>query len=311
MAHDSYYDYFESFLADEKHYSPDTIKAYLNDFAQFQDFMQEAGISNYQELTYRDIRIYLGQLQRQGMSRQSVARHLSALRTAYQVFVKLKLVKENPFHYVSSAKQGLKLPDFFYEEEMEALFAAITGNDPMALRDRALLEFLYATGARVSECRDLTLDQIDFDTDIVLLHGKGNKDRYVPFGRFCRTALKDYLSQGRDNLIAKSQADHDKVFVNHRGQPLTSAGISYILDQIVKKSASHLAIHPHKLRHSFASHLLNHGADIRTVQELLGHSSLSSTQIYTHISKENLRQNYLKFHPRAHRDKSKESNYGK
>lgn len=290
---------FQRYLANEKHYSAQTVTAYLSDFDQFVAFLEEAGIATLGDVTYRDIRLYLAELHRKGLARHTVSRHLSSLRSAYHYFVQQGILTENPFLYVQAAKPGLKLPDFFYEDELAPLFEAASGRKPLELRDRALLEFLYATGARVSECTGLELEQLDMTTSMVLLHGKGGKDRYVPFGEYCQRALQDYFANGRANLVRDKDERH--VFVNYRGQQLTSQGVEYILNQLVKKSASNLAIHPHKLRHSFATHLLNHGADIRTVQELLGHSSLSTTQIYTHLSKETLRQNYQSYFPRAKR----------
>ncbi|GMR69849.1 tyrosine recombinase XerC [Aerococcus viridans] len=299
---------FSDYLTHERQYSPETIKAYMADLDNFQAFMKDAGIAQLDQVAYRDIRIYLGNLQRDGLSRKSISRHLSSLRSAYNLLLDRELVSENPFNYVKTAKTGLKLPDFFYESEVQSLFDSVQGNDPIALRNRALLEFLYGTGARVSEVRDLAINQVDLTADMVLLRGKGNKDRYVPIGSFCHDALVDYLENGRSQLIAKGHfegAEHAFVFVNYKGEQLTSQGIAYILDQMVKKSATTLSIHPHKLRHSFATHLLNNGADIRTVQELLGHASLSTTQIYTHLSKEKLRDNYLQFHPHAKKKKER------
>lgn len=299
---------FNDYLTHERQYSPETIKAYMADLDNFQAFMKDAGISQLDQVAYRDIRIYLGNLQRSGLSRKSISRHLSSLRSAYNLLLDRELVNENPFNYVKTAKTGLKLPDFFYESEIQSLFDSVQGNDPIALRNRALLEFLYGTGARVSEVRDLAINQVDLTADMVLLRGKGNKDRYVPIGSFCHDALVDYLENGRRQLMAKGHfedAEHAFAFVNYKGEQLTSQGIAYILDQMVKKSATTLSIHPHKLRHSFATHLLNNGADIRTVQELLGHASLSTTQIYTHLSKEKLRDNYLQFHPHAKQKKER------
>jgi integrase/recombinase XerC len=299
---------FSDYLTHERQYSPETIKAYMADLDNFQAFMKDAGIAQLDQVAYRDIRIYLGNLQRGGLSRKSISRHLSSLRSAYNLLLDRELVSENPFNYVKTAKTGLKLPDFFYESEIQSLFDSVQGNDPIALRNRALLEFLYGTGARVSEVRDLAINQVDLTADMVLLRGKGNKDRYVPIGSFCHDALVDYLENGRSQLMAKGHYEdneHVFLFVNYKGEQLTSQGIAYILDQMVKKSATTLSIHPHKLRHSFATHLLNNGADIRTVQELLGHASLSTTQIYTHLSKEKLRDNYLQFHPHAKKKKER------
>lgn len=292
---------FLSYLKNERQYSEETFLAYQHDLEEFVTFLSKTNVNDLKDLTYQDIRRYLFQLQKQDLAKSSVARRLSSLRSAFNFFQESGWLEDNPFQYVRSPKQGLHLPDFFYEEELLALFEAVQGQDPLKQRDRALLEFLYASGARVSECAELGLDQVDLDARLVLLHGKGGKDRYVPFGGPCQEALKSYLAEGRQELMAKAGEDHQLVFVNYKGQGLSREGIAYILKQIVKRSASQLAIHPHKLRHSFATHLLNHGADIRTVQELLGHSSLSTTQIYTHLSKESLRQNYMTFHPRAQR----------
>ena len=194
--------------------------------------------------------------------------------------------------------KGRKLPRFFYEKEMNQLFEAVKGDDPLSLRNSALLELLYATGMRVSECANLLLDQLDFDNNIVLIHGKGDKDRYVPFGSYAKTALKKYFDQGRPVLMKKFHQEHQYVFVNSRGKNVTSRGIEYILDQIIKKTSLTSDIHPHMIRHTFATHMLEHGADLRTVQELLGHSSLSTTQIYTHVTMEHLQNDYKKYFPR-------------
>lgn len=291
---------FHHYLSYERQYSDETVKAYLRDWDDFFDFLQvELDLKELKDLQYRDIRIYLGKKQREGLGRRSLARHLSSLRTAFQFYLEQGIVQENPFKYIQSAKAGMHLPDFFYEEELSKILDSLKDRTPLEQRNRALFEFLYATGARVSECVGLKLNQIDFDQNMVFLHGKGSKDRYVPFGTYCKKALLQYVTDGRPQLLQNK--NHQWVFVNARGGALTTAGVRYILDQVVKKSASSLSIHPHKLRHSFATHLLNHGADIRTVQELLGHSSLSSTQIYTHLSKENLRENYLKYFPTSTR----------
>ncbi|MFZ2965508.1 MAG: tyrosine-type recombinase/integrase, partial [Leuconostoc falkenbergense] len=170
-------------------------------------------------------------------------------------------------------------------------------SDKLWQRNAALLEFLYATGARVAEIASLQLEQVDFSQRLVLIHGKGNKDRYVPFGHFASIALSTYIDGLRSELTAGM--NHRVVFVNHRGQPITTAGITYILDQLMKQSSLTGKIHPHMLRHTFATHLLNHGADMRTVQELLGHVNLSTTQMYTHVTRESLQKNYQNFFPRA------------
>ena len=163
----------------------------------------------------------------------------------------------------------------------------------------ALLELLYATGMRVSECCSVELSDLDFTLMTVLAHGKGNKDRYIPFGDYAKKALQEYIKGPREELIKKSSQSHTYLFVNQRGNPLTPRGVRYILSNIIEKASVNKQLYPHMLRHSFATHLLNSGADIRSVQELLGHASVRATQVYTHVSKERLREVYRNSHPRA------------
>ena len=224
---------------------------------------------------------------------------ISSLRAFYNFLIKNELTDENPFAYVQLKRHPRSLPRFFYEKEMTALFEATEGDTQMLIRDRALLESLYGTGMRVSECTGLKMENVDLTNKKMLLHGKGDKDRLVPFGSYCQEALQRYFEQTRTPLMEKYHRDHDLVFVNHYGNPLTPAGVAYILKQIVKRSSLHTSIHPHELRHTFATHLMSNGADLRAVQELLGHSSLSTTQIYTHVTPEHLQRDYRKFFPRA------------
>jgi integrase/recombinase XerC len=292
-------DVFMNYLIHERHYSELTKSAYQEDIHSFNSFLKETGDEDFFKVSLTDARIYLGHLTDAGYSRASISRKISSLRAFYQFLLNNELVKENPFSYLNLKKKGLRLPSFFFNEEMETLFEAAEGTDPLDYRNQALLEVLYGTGIRVSECRDLTIDSMDFDMGIVLVRGKGNKERYVPFGHYAATAVQEYLEEGRKVLMQKHQKDHDFLFVNHHGDPITSEGIQYVLKQLVKKTSLTQNIHPHKLRHTFATHLLNNGADMRTVQELLGHKSLSSTQIYAHVTKEHLQNDYRKFHPRA------------
>ena len=182
---------------------------------------------------------------------------------------------------------------------MQALFDSVAGDSPLDLRNRALLEVLYGSGIRLSECSSLSVSDIDFDSEVMLIHGKGNKERYAPLGSFAQDALQEYFREGRQVLMTKYHEEHDIVFVNHHGKPITPTGIEYVLNQMIKKSSLDSDIHPHMLRHTFATHLLNNGADLRTVQELLGHANLSTTQIYAHVTKEKKQKNYRSFHPRA------------
>ena len=291
---------YQDYLKYERQYSAKTVKAYTDDIADFCNFLTEnGGGSSFAAITENDVHVYMSYLYEQEYKENSVSRMISGLRSFYRFLLKNDYVNSNPFIYVQLKRHSRALPHFFYEKEMNALFEATTGNSNKDMRNNALLETLYATGMRVSECTSLTVQVVDFDNRAMLLHGKGGKDRYVPFGQYCENALKKYFSKVRTPVMEKYQKEHDFVFINHYGDPITAAGITYVLNQIVKKSSLQTTIHPHELRHTFATHLMSNGADLRAVQELLGHSSLSTTQIYTHVTTENLQENYRKFFPRA------------
>ncbi|WP_125703480.1 tyrosine recombinase XerC [Lacticaseibacillus daqingensis] len=289
---------FCQYLLVERHYSPETKKAYQEDLTGFKQFLTDnGGFTNFNAVDRLDVQTYLASLAERDLARSSVARKLSSLRSFYRYLIRMGEAKSDPFETIETRKSHNHLPDFFYEAEIQALFAVVDGPTPLDQRNSALLEVLYGTGIRVSECANLTLDQIDFDLGLLLVHGKGNKDRYVPFGRYAEKALHRYLDDGRVVLMAKLDKRHARVFVNQHGRPITARGIEYILDQLVQKTSLTGGIHPHMLRHSFATHMLDHGADLRTVQELLGHASLSTTQIYTHMTTEHLKSDYMKYFP--------------
>ncbi|WP_374720553.1 tyrosine recombinase XerC [Parageobacillus toebii] len=290
---------FIEYLQIEKHYSQYTIVCYQRDVEQFFEFMNEQGIHHLHEVTYNDVRLYLTKLYELKQSSRSISRKISSLRSFYKFLLREKKVKENPFALAALPKKEQKIPNFLYEQELESLFYVNDVNTAIGQRNQAILELLYATGVRVSECCHIQLSDIDFSVSTILIHGKGNKQRYVPFGRFAKEALERYIHHGRRELLQKAKNAHAYLFVNARGNPLTPRGVRYILDEIVKKAALTQNISPHVLRHTFATHLLNEGADMRTVQELLGHAHLSSTQVYTHVTKDRLRHIYLHTHPRA------------
>jgi len=292
-------DKFIDYLMINHHYSQDTKSSYLEDINNFVKFLdQNGGFKGFTKVNRVDVETYLTYLDEKDYADETVARRISALRSFYNFMLRNKFIKTNPFDLVQLRHKGRKLPRFFYEKEMNQLFEAVKGDDPLSERNSALLELLYATGMRVSECSNLQLEQLDFTNGIVLVHGKGDKDRYVPFGSYSINALKRYIDDGRKKLMAAGKQDHQFVFVNNRGKGLTSRGIEYILNQVIKKTSLTSDIHPHMIRHTFATHMLDHGADLRTVQELLGHSSLSTTQIYTHVTMEHLQKDYKKYFPR-------------
>ncbi|USS89632.1 tyrosine recombinase XerC [Fructilactobacillus cliffordii] len=292
---------FERYLDSERQYSHLTIRAYRDDLEQFEHFLQTTGKKiPFTKVEPFDVEVFLSELHDQGDGTNTVARKVSALSSFYNFLVNNRLSTENPFRYVQIKRQQPRLPRFFYDQELNKLFATAKQNPKpeLAERDTALLEVLYGTGIRVSECVNLTLRQIDLDNNMMLVHGKGNKDRYLPFGRYAHEAIETFVNHGRQTLMQKTHQDHDYLMVDYQGLPLTARGIEYALNQVMKRSGLHSSIHPHMLRHSFATQMLNNGADLRTVQELLGHSNLATTQIYTHVTKEKLLQNYQQFFKR-------------
>ncbi|BCB03344.1 tyrosine recombinase XerC [Bacillus sp. KH172YL63] len=288
---------FTEYLQIEKHYSAHTFEQYRHDIEEFYVFMKEQGLRSLKDVEYSDARLFLTKLHDHGLMRSSVSRKVSSLRSFYRFLNREKQLLDNPFSFVNLPKKETRLPTFFYEEEIEALLKACEGESPLDIRNRAIFELLYATGIRVSECTGMQVKDVDFGLSTILVHGKGNKERYVPFGSYAHDAMEQYITQSRPKLMKKQT--HSKLLVNHRGGPLTERGIRLILNKIIEKASLTGKIHPHMLRHTFATHLLNNGADLRTVQELLGHAQLSSTQVYTHVSKDQLRKTYLAHHPRA------------
>ncbi|GMB08470.1 integrase/recombinase XerC [Thermolongibacillus altinsuensis] len=290
---------FIEYLQIEKNYSEYTIACYKRDIGEFFEFMQREKIEKLEDVTYSDVRLFLTELHTKKQASRSIARKISSLRSFYKFLLREKIVQENPFALASLPKREQKIPQFLYKEELESLFLVNDLNTAIGQRNQALIELLYATGIRVSECCNIQLSDIDFSLSTILIHGKGNKQRYVPFGSYAKEALERYISDGRKQLLKKAKVPNHYLFLNFRGNPLTPRGVRNILDEMVEKASLSLKISPHVLRHTFATHLLNEGADLRSVQELLGHAHLSSTQVYTHVTKEHLRNIYLHSHPRA------------
>lgn len=289
---------FIEYLQMEKNYSKYTIEHYHHDIRDFFMFISEQAIENVNNVEYSDARLYLTKLYGKKLAKKTIAKKISCLRSFYKFLLREKLVDTNPFALVTIPKAEKRLPQFFYESELDLLFQSCEIETPLGQRNKALLELIYATGIRVGESCQIRISEVDFYLSTVLIHGKGSKERYVPFGSKAKEALQLYINNGRTKLL-KGKENHDGLFVNHRGGRLSTRGVSKILNSIIEKSALNSTIHPHMLRHSFATHMLNNGADLRTVQELLGHAFLSSTQIYTHVTNERLRKTYMAHHPRA------------
>ncbi|EMR07530.1 Tyrosine recombinase XerC [Bhargavaea cecembensis DSE10] len=288
---------FQSYIRLERNFSPLTVEGYRKDLEEFFSFLESEGIGEGEDIRYPEARLYVTRLYERELERATISRKISSLRSFFKFANTRFGIDDQAFRSLYHPKKEEKLPQFFYEEEMEQLFEANAGSSPKQIRDTALLELLYATGMRVSELTGLAVQDADLELDIVRVMGKGRRERYIPFGHFAADALGRYLDSARPAIMKGNK--HDRLFVNMRGTPLTDRGVRHILEEMVKKASLHISIHPHMLRHTFATHLLNNGADMRSVQELLGHASLSSTQVYTHVTKEHLRKTYMNAHPRA------------
>lgn len=286
-----YIEQFKDQLLYQRNLSPNTINSYMRDLETFNQFLESESLT-FKSFEYRDARNFLHQLYQRNLKKSTIARNISTLRTFYQFLISRDHVTTNPFDNLPLPKQEKYLPTFFYENEIEQLFASINQDSKMYVRDLAILELLYGTGMRASELLAMRKQSIDFDTQVIRVLGKGQKERVIPFNDRAKVALADYLE-----LYDKKIPPDSSIWLNYRGDALTDRGLRYVLNQLVNKSALNFHMHPHKLRHTFATHMLNNGADLRAVQELLGHESLSTTQKYTHVSRENLRRTYLEFHP--------------
>ncbi|RRG18211.1 tyrosine recombinase XerC [Weissella viridescens] len=300
------FDYIERFLdylQVERQYSDETQRAYKSDIYEFVQFLGETNAKDetvdLTAVTSLDVRVFLSHLYERGDSTRTIARKVSSLRSFYEFLERNDAIDHNPFDGVQLKKAGQHLPRYFYEKELNRLFeVAQADQSPLGQRNLLILEMLYGTGMRVSELADLDLTMIDQRAKIITVTGKGNKTRIVPYGQYAQKALQQYLADGRLQLM-QPDSDPNHVLFNQRGKPLATGGIEYVLKKLGKQAGLTQNISAHMFRHTYATDLLNNGADLRTVQQLLGHSSLSTTQIYTHVTTQSLQENYRKFFPRA------------
>ncbi len=297
-------DSFETYLSIEKNYSDYTIGGYLKDVKDFGEYLKENDFGDLVKIGPRNIaRYYLAYLTSKNYARRSINRKVSSLRTFYRYIHKKGFVLDNPFIEVETPKIEKSLPKFLYKNEINEMFQAIDKNSAMGRRDNAILELLYGSGIRVSELCSLTDKSIDYANNMIRVFGKGHKERYVPMSERAKDALKEYLFLGRPELLMKNEiANPQELFLNHHGGTLTTRGVRVVLNNIIDKTSETIKVSPHMLRHSFATHLLDGGADLRSVQEMLGHVNLSTTQIYTHVSKEQIQMAYMKSHPRQNKE---------
>jgi len=284
------------YLQYQKNYSEYTIENYCSDIIQYLDYLASEGI-NFKKIEYSDLRFYLMYLkEKKQENNSSIDRKLSALRGFYRFLATEKITDNNAFSLVTGLKKEKKLPRYFEYNELEELFKVPDLRTALGQRDRLILEMLYATGLRVGELVSVKVSDIDLGSRVILVVGKGNKERRVTYGDYCHDALKLYLSDG---YLKLNKNVSDYLFLNNNGEVITERGIRYVLDQVIKKTSLNKSISPHVLRHSFATHLLNEGCDLLTVQKLLGHESISATQIYTHVTTERLKEVYYNSFPRA------------
>lgn len=283
---------FLEYLAQEKLFSPHTVRSYRIDLEQFFDFNDDRlGGKDLKAMRREDIRDYLGFLLRYGYERRSAARKLSTIKSFFKFLVREKIADFNPARDVKTPKIEKRLPGFLTQYQAQKALQII-GDDETSCRNRAILETLYGAGLRAAELVGLDADSIDFTSEIMRVKGKGNKERIVPLGSYAKKAIQEYLA------IRKNK-DNPAIFLNQQGKRLTTRSIQNIVNKQLSKVSEVTGTNPHILRHSFATHLLERGADLRAVQELLGHASLSTTQIYTHLSVERLKKIYDQAHPRS------------
>jgi len=297
------FDRYLNYLEAERNASPYTIRNYTTDLLGsgntkgFFTFARERGTDSLDGVDRALLRDYMAYLAEQGIVKASIARKLSAIRSFYRYLQREELLKVNPLEKASSPKLDKRLPSFLSIEEVKQLLEAPDLSTPKGQRDRALLELLYASGLRVSELAGLNLEQVDLDSRETRVRGKGSKERVVLMGKPAAGALATYLGQGRQELLGKK--DTHAFFINRYGERITGRTVQRMLGKYARLAGISKRVHPHMLRHTFATHLLDGGADLRVVQELLGHANLSSTQIYTHVTRSQAKKVYLKSHPMA------------
>ncbi len=288
----SYYsERFLNYLSIEKNYSPHTTINYRFDLNEFAAFLTAHGPADINQIDYFVLRKFLGILSERKLSKRTLARKISTLKSFFKFMLREGEVKNNPAASLIYPRRDKLLPKFLTENDVTRILEAPGESDIWGLRDKAILEMLYSTGVRVAELVGLRKEHVDIFSGFAKVRGKGRKERLVPLGEPAVNMLKRYLDQRTDNNQA--------LFINQRGATLTDRGVRDIIERYIKRSALALSVSPHIFRHSFATHLLNHGADLRSVQELLGHASIATTQVYTHLTIDALRAVYEKAHPRA------------
>ncbi len=294
---DIFVDQYINYLVFEKGLSEKTIESYSSDLSKFLEFLKQKGIKNITQADTPLILKHLIGLRKSGLGSKSCARHLITLRGFYKFLAQEKILEFDPAKLIDLPKSGLKLPDVLSVSEINLLLNIPDSNKPLGKRNSAMIELLYAAGLRVSELVNLKFLDVNLEACFVRVLGKGSKERIVPFGLYARNKLDDYINNSRPLLLKNHISQY--LFIARAGKPMTRQGFWKLLKQYVKQAGIKKKVTPHSFRHSFASHLLEGGADLRTVQVMLGHVDISSTQIYTHVARDHLRQIHEKYHPRG------------
>lgn len=283
------------YLKYERNFSNNTIVGYSNHLELFEAFFKEKNITNLNNIDYTQIRNYLNYLYEKNYNTKSICNHLSSLRSFFKYLHNENIIKNNPMTLIENPKLEKKLPKYLYYEDIEKILNVPDLNTNIGIRDALILEMLYVTGIRVSELVNIKISDIDYSNNKIKITGKGNKQRIVMYGKRCHELLNKYLNIR--NVFLKDNNDY--LFLGIKGKKINDRVIRNIINDISVKAGVNLKISPHTFRHTFATHMLNEGADLRSVQELLGHENLSTTTIYTHVTNERLRSVYLHTHPRA------------
>lgn len=290
---------YEYYLKITKGLSHNSIISYITDLKEYIEFLEKNyNVKDPESITKQDIRNFIARLKRKQNTASSVSRKISAIRSFHKYLLLEKIVTKNEAVGVNLPKKDQRLPVVLSVEEVEMLMKASLGEKPLELRNRAMIELLYGSGLRITELIELRLSDLHLNMGFINITGKGNKERIVPIGEEGQFRLKRYLDHGRAKL---KKVSGDIVFVNHHGETISRVGFYKTLKLLAQNAGITKTVSPHTLRHSFASHLLENGVDLRMVQELLGHEDISTTQIYTHITKKQLKSVYEEFHPRAHK----------
>ena len=281
----------------EKGAAGNTLEAYGRDLKRYISFLEQRGLSDVRSVIPKTVIDFLVQIKSEGLSANSMNRSLAALRGFYKFLLQEKMLDESPLANIELAKVWMRLPDTVSKEEMNLILSQPGDQTPFALRDSAMLELLYATGLRVSELISLMMNSINWQVGFLIVMGKGSKERVVPIGKTAYDCVRRYVDEARPKLLKSKTTD--VLFLNRFGGAFTRQGLWKIIIHYAQKAGLQKNVHPHTFRHSFASHLLEGGADLRAVQVMLGHADISTTQIYTHVTKDRLKEIHRKYHPRG------------